>query len=184
MTHPPYRVPVVHANDDPDLSDLANVPKAYRHERCGKVTPNDVGITRNIHREPLKLMAGGDAAGCNHCPKDSYPSSEFTWVETGENVRDYYHALIAEEHLARPRAWLRPALREALFIVFVFGVGGFGLGLYLGKKLNLAGDTSLLIVLGSLAFALASAAAVVASHWLRRRNRVRRYLAEFGAPRA
>ena len=176
-----YRVATVHDNGDPDHSDLAGVPMQYEHSRCGEVTQCDVAITRNILREPLKLRDDGNAAGCNHCEKPQYPCREFTWVETGENVQDYYHALIAETHLVQPRAWLRPALKQAALFALVVAVSGVVLAIYLARKLKFAPETSGAVALGGLAVAALAAAVVVANHFATRQKYLREYRSRFGS---
>ena len=182
MQQPPYRVAVVHDNGDPDLSDLVNVPMRYEHSRCGEVTQCDVAITRNILREPLKLWDHGNVAGCNHCKKPQYPCREFTWVETGENVQDYYHALIAETHLLRPHAWLGPALKQAVVFAAVFAVVGVAFSAHLHRKLSLDPGTSGLMALGSLAVAALVGVLIVANHLVIRQKYLREYRTRFGGP--
>lgn len=182
MQQPPYRVATVHGNDDPDLADLANVPMHYEHSVCGEVTRCDVAITRNILREPLKLRDHGNAAGCNHCPKPQYPCREFTWVETGENVQDYYHALIAETHRKWPRAWLRPALQQAVAFAAVLAVSGVALSVHLYRKSILDNATSGLMALGSLAVAALIGVVTVANHLAIRQKYLREYRTRFGDP--
>ncbi len=180
MKQPPYRVTTVHDNNNPDHSDLANVPMQYLHTRCGKVTQCSVVITRNILRNPLKMTDHGNAAWCAHCPKPKYPTREFQWVETDENVQEYYHALIAETHMERPRAWLSVALKQAVVFALIFAVGGFGFSLYLAGKLKLASDTSGKMVLGSFAIAALIGVMIVVNHFVIRQKYLREYRTRFG----
>lgn len=179
MKHPPYRLAVVHDNHDNDLSDLENVPQAYLHSRCGKVTPNDVAITRRIHRDPLWLAKNGNAAGCNFCPKESYPSHEFTWVETNENVQSYYHGLIAEEHLAKPTAWRMNALKASLFNAFIVALVGIFVTALFARRLE-DKSVSLVIMLVSLLLTLVTPPIVIAYKFWIRHKRLRDYRANFG----
>ncbi len=179
MKHPPYRLAVVHDDRDDDLSDLENVPQAYLHSRCGKVTPNDVAITRRIHREPLNMFKGGNAAGCNFCPKESYPSHEFTWVETNENVQSYYHGIIAEEHLAKPTAWRMNALKAGLFNAFIVALIGIIVTGLFARKLE-DKSVSLVILLVSLLLTLVTPPFVIAYKFWIRQKRLRDYRENFG----
>ena len=179
MKHPPYRLAVVHDDHDDDRSDLENVPLAYLHSRCGKVTVNDVAVTRRIHREPLWLSKNGNAAGCNFCTKDSYSSHEFTWVETNENVQSYYHGLIAEEHLAKPTAWRRYARSWGFYYTKIVAVVGFGITALFQLQLK-DSSVSVIFLMATILLTLITMPLVFLHEFWIRHKRIRDYRANFG----
>jgi hypothetical protein len=182
MQNPPYLPPFLHENDDPDYSDLVNVPKAYRHSRCGKVTPNNLTITRNIHREPLKLMGDGNIAGCIHCPdgmKRQHPASEFTWVETNESVLQYLHSLQAEYHLKHPWGWFKPAILSGLAYAGIILLLGLLVLIIVGLKLKISGETAGWIVMVTLGLALFTLPARFLYKLAVRQKRIRDYRRRF-----
>jgi hypothetical protein len=68
---------------------LEGVPRAYRHPRCGVATGMPEEIIRSYLVNPFLYSDCSFCCGCN----DYVPCAELFWVETGESLADYNHAL-------------------------------------------------------------------------------------------
>ena len=95
----------LHADDDPDESDLAGVPRAFVHSACGRGTQLSAAVVRRVLRDPFRLVGAGAQVWCAACGK-AVRSADCRWHETGANVRDYYHRLIGRAYLASPWGWV------------------------------------------------------------------------------
>lgn len=113
-------------------------PTAYVHERCGGVTEMPANIRANYLADPYFYSSGTICATCG----GEVPDQQCTWVETGENLRDYMWRLKKSKsqnyHTVRR---LLPFLCGFLLMIFVllsaqgqgrvitpaFAVGAWGL---------------------------------------------------------
>ena len=71
---------------------LDNVPRRYRHPRCGVVTGMPEEIIRSYLVNPLLYVDRTFCCGCG----DYVNPAELSWVETGENLMTYKGRLRAE----------------------------------------------------------------------------------------
>jgi hypothetical protein len=179
MTHPPFRPPVIHDDDDEDESDLVNVPRSFIHDLCGKRTYMNAATVRHYHRDPFWLASQGDEAWCAGCQADCW-SADCRWVETGGNMRTYLRGLVAEEHIAHPRAWIQPLLPRLGRIVgltLLIAVGIAARGVLKGHFMLAA-----IVVAVGLSIALIATIIIAGPKYLSRRALVKEYLREFGPP--
>lgn len=68
---------------------IDEVPKVYRHLRCGCCTGMPEEIIRTYLRDPF---AYADRTYCSGCHKH-VPCRELVWIETGENMQSYNNRL-------------------------------------------------------------------------------------------
>lgn len=65
------------------------MPRAFRHETCGKTTELPAALLATILRDPHLV---GDSARCAHCDR-AVPLSDCTWVDTGQDLQSYLNEL-------------------------------------------------------------------------------------------
>lgn len=92
-----------------EQGDLAGVPRAYAHRKCGAATGMPEEIIRSYLQNPWLYLA--DATFCTGCGKH-VPFRECEWMETGEDLQTYMDRLRAE----------RPDLRPNILKRMLFGV--------------------------------------------------------------
>jgi hypothetical protein len=92
-----------------DQGDLAGVPRAYTHRKCGAATGMPEEIVRSYLKNPWLYLA--DATFCTGCGKH-VPFRECEWIETGEDLQTYMNRLRAE----------RPDLRPGILKRMLFGL--------------------------------------------------------------
>ncbi|QEH32489.1 hypothetical protein OJF2_09660 [Aquisphaera giovannonii] len=79
--------------------DLAGVPRAYVHRKCGAGTGMPEEIIRSYLKDPFLYTA--EATYCCGCRRH-VPWRECRWVETGEDLETYFRALQAAKPEMRP----------------------------------------------------------------------------------
>lgn len=104
MSRPPLRPATLHAVDDPDESDLDGVPRVFVHGTCGRRTHLNANTVRSYLGDPFRLTGGGGVVWCAGCQKQAR-AADCEWVETGQNVGEYYRLLIGEAVVESPRGW-------------------------------------------------------------------------------
>jgi hypothetical protein len=83
---------VTKAPEDQFQGDLADVPRWYRHDKCGAVTGMPEEIIRSYLADPFLYSDYTFCTGCGNYPHQS----EFHWVESGENLQSYNRRLRIE----------------------------------------------------------------------------------------
>ena len=92
--------------EEREAGDLAGVPIAYTHTKCGAGTVMPDDIVRSYLKNPYMYMA--DATFCTGCGKH-VPFKECVWIETGEDLQSYIDRLRAEKPEMKPKGCLAPA---------------------------------------------------------------------------
>ena len=95
----------LHADADPDESDLADVPRVFRHAVCGKTTLATAAHVRRYLRDPYRLDGEVYLVWCSACGK-RVKTADCRWTETGESVRSYFRRLVGRAYLASPWGWV------------------------------------------------------------------------------
>lgn len=101
-----------HVTERPDnryAGSLDNIPRAYRHPKCGVATGMPEEIIRSYLVNPFLYSDGSFCCGCN----DYISTRELFWVETGESLYAYQHGLQSLHRLrARPEGFTQEDLAD------------------------------------------------------------------------
>lgn len=101
-----------HVTERPDnryLGSLDQIPRAYRHPKCGVTTGMPEEIIRSYLINPFLYSDGSFCCGCN----DYVSTRELFWVETGESLYAYQHGLQSLHRLrARPEGLTQENLAD------------------------------------------------------------------------
>lgn len=112
---------------------LEGVPRAYRHGKCGVATEMSEDLIRTYLADPFFYSNRTFCCGCGSHVRHR----ELTWVETGENVADYFRRLRAAVPLFDARRWrvVGNYLVVAAVGAVILGLLGLGAGALVGHWL-------------------------------------------------
>jgi hypothetical protein len=86
--------------EDREEGDIEEVPRVYRHKRCGVATQMPEEIVRSYLKNPYLYSA--DQTFCCGCGRH-VPFRECVWIETGEDLQTYMNRLRAAKPEMKPK---------------------------------------------------------------------------------